>query len=308
MSNPTLRLKSRGASVKNLQKLLNQNGAKLTVDGIFGNNTLTAVKTFQKKKGLAVDGIVGTKTWAALTQPAKYSILKQGSHGTLVIQVQTVLTELGYQPGSIDGIFGASTKKAVIAFQVANKLANTNGSVGTATWARLLSDSAIPNVAKVPVYYSQGDSRWGSMMYSNHNDRGQTIANSGCGPTCMAMILATLIKASIQPPALCNFALINGYRTANNGTSWGFFPAAAKEYGLACKQTSSTDEVVKALKDGKIAIASMGKGYFTKGGHYIVLHGVEGNNILCHDPAKKARNKASIALFKKESKQYWVIG
>lgn len=58
---------SSGGSVKELQKLLNQNGYNLSEDGVFGNKTLSAVKDYQSKNGLAVDGIVGNKTWGALT-------------------------------------------------------------------------------------------------------------------------------------------------------------------------------------------------------------------------------------------------
>ena len=58
---------SSGDSVKELQKLLNQNGYGLTEDGIFGDNTLAAVKDYQHKNGLTVDGIVGNNTWGALT-------------------------------------------------------------------------------------------------------------------------------------------------------------------------------------------------------------------------------------------------
>ena len=57
----TIKKGSKGAAVKKLQELL-----KITADGMFGNNTETAVKAFQRANGLAVDGIVGAKTWAAL--------------------------------------------------------------------------------------------------------------------------------------------------------------------------------------------------------------------------------------------------
>ena len=57
----TIKKGSKGASVKQLQELL-----KITADGMFGPNTETAVKAFQRANGLAVDGIVGAKTWAAL--------------------------------------------------------------------------------------------------------------------------------------------------------------------------------------------------------------------------------------------------
>ena len=49
-----------------VQKLLNAAGYKLIIDGIEGPLTISAIKDFQKKKGLTVDGVVGTKTLAAL--------------------------------------------------------------------------------------------------------------------------------------------------------------------------------------------------------------------------------------------------
>lgn len=58
---------SKGYSVKALQILLNGYGHNCgTVDGSFGPVTLAAVKSFQKEKGLAVDGSVGPATWTAL--------------------------------------------------------------------------------------------------------------------------------------------------------------------------------------------------------------------------------------------------
>lgn len=57
---------SRNSDVSTLQKKLNSKGYKLAEDGIFGNNTLAAVKDYQTKNGLAVDGIVGKNTWASL--------------------------------------------------------------------------------------------------------------------------------------------------------------------------------------------------------------------------------------------------
>ena len=63
---PTLRKGSKGELVTQLQDLLSKDGADLKIDGIFGPITLSAVKAFQKKHGLVVDGIVGPKTWAEL--------------------------------------------------------------------------------------------------------------------------------------------------------------------------------------------------------------------------------------------------
>lgn len=58
----TVRLGDKGAEVKWVQWQLNQHGANLTVDGLFGTLTEKSVKAFQKAHGLAVDGIVGNIT------------------------------------------------------------------------------------------------------------------------------------------------------------------------------------------------------------------------------------------------------
>ena len=65
---PTLRKGDRGEYVRYLQQLLNVKGYQLQADGIWGVQTDTAVRNFQYKAGLTVDGIVGPKTWAALVK------------------------------------------------------------------------------------------------------------------------------------------------------------------------------------------------------------------------------------------------
>ena len=57
---------SKGESVKTLQNLLNQQGYSLDEDGVFGAKTQAAVKDYQKKNGLLLDGIAGDQTWGSL--------------------------------------------------------------------------------------------------------------------------------------------------------------------------------------------------------------------------------------------------
>lgn len=64
-----LKVGSTGNQVKELQKLLS-----LATDGVFGIDTLKAVKFFQSKNGLVSDGIVGSKTWDVLLNTPKISI------------------------------------------------------------------------------------------------------------------------------------------------------------------------------------------------------------------------------------------
>ena len=63
-------------------------------------------------------------------------LLKEGSSGPVVKQLQQRLQEKGFNPGSIDGVFGLGTKAAVRAFQKANGL-EPDGIVGQQTWKAL---------------------------------------------------------------------------------------------------------------------------------------------------------------------------
>ena len=63
----TLKNGCKGDEVKTLQKLLNKEGYNLVVDSDFGQKTHDALVAWQKAHGLVADGIVGPKTWAALS-------------------------------------------------------------------------------------------------------------------------------------------------------------------------------------------------------------------------------------------------
>ncbi len=78
-----LKVGSSGSQVRTLQTKLNNWGYNAgTVDGIFGSNTLAAVKRFQAKNGLTVDGIVGAKTAAALGMTLSSSSSSNSSYSS----------------------------------------------------------------------------------------------------------------------------------------------------------------------------------------------------------------------------------
>jgi peptidoglycan hydrolase-like protein with peptidoglycan-binding domain len=52
----------RGEEVRRLQEALNRDGARLTVDGNYGRSTVDAVSSYQRRRGLKVDGIAGRET------------------------------------------------------------------------------------------------------------------------------------------------------------------------------------------------------------------------------------------------------
>ena len=141
-SKPQIQRGSTGDAVKELQQHLSRLGYPVGADGIFGSTTETMVKRFQAANGIGADGIVGPKTWAALTggnangnTTTTRATVKIGSTGDDVKALQQLLVKHGYQVG-IDGIFGSSTEAAVKRFQAANGI-GADGIVGPKTWAAL---------------------------------------------------------------------------------------------------------------------------------------------------------------------------
>lgn len=136
---PLLRQGSRNNFVYLLQFILNNSfGYNLSVDGIFGNNTLKAVRDFQSNNGLTVDGLVGNNTWTYLLNLPPYPLLREGSRGSYVRFLQNLLQSKFIPTGNIDGIFGSQTLNAVRAFQQENNL-TVDGIVGDNTWNALTS-------------------------------------------------------------------------------------------------------------------------------------------------------------------------
>lgn len=133
-------------------------------------------------------------------------------------------------------------------------------------------------------YYSQADSRWASKLYTSTNNSTQTMKSSACGPTCAAMVVSSS-KGAILPTTMANLAVDNGYRTANSGTAWAFYPFVADYFGFKeYHTTSSFETAMNYLSKNYIIICSCGSGLFTSGGHYIVLAGLEGDTIQVLDP------------------------
>ena len=155
-----LRTGSTGSSVEQLQFWLNtlaqyeSSIPSLTVDGVYGTGTANAVRAFQRKYGLTVDGVVGRATWTEVYDqfrsiqsdngtPNAYpgTALREGSSGQNVRLVQfwlkiarTVYPSLSNV--TVDGKFGSATTAAVKRFQTYFGL-TSDGVVGRTTWNKL---------------------------------------------------------------------------------------------------------------------------------------------------------------------------
>ena len=106
---------SKNDDVTELQNLLKNNGYKdLAIDGNFGSQTQAAVKDYQEKKGLAVDGIVGPNTWAALTKDKNSAQTAPESAATA--PAETKASTFEYKPSDT-----VAQAEALLQQQLANK-------------------------------------------------------------------------------------------------------------------------------------------------------------------------------------------
>lgn len=128
-------------------------------------------------------------------------------------------------------------------------------------------------MTKQPVSYLQTDGAWSNISYSAKGES-TTIGRAGCGPTAMAMVLATWADKNVTPKTECAWALAHGYKYPHQGTAYSYFEPAAKRYGLVCRQITPGyiygnanspyhAEAKKALDNGDLVIACMGKGQWT---------------------------------------------
>jgi peptidoglycan hydrolase-like protein with peptidoglycan-binding domain len=83
--------------------------------------TKAAIVHFQRRRGLAVDGVVGPRTRAAFGKRGRPAFgsrtMKRGDRGWDVAAMQYILARRGYPPGAIDAVFGPMTDTALRNFQ-----------------------------------------------------------------------------------------------------------------------------------------------------------------------------------------------
>ena len=118
-----LRVGDQGDAVLDLQQRLTQCGDSVTLDGNFGEETLAAVREFQSRRGLRIDGICGSDTWGALIE-SSYALGDRLLYvhapmlrGDDVSELQQRLNALGFDAGREDGILGPDTDTALRRFQ-----------------------------------------------------------------------------------------------------------------------------------------------------------------------------------------------
>ena len=171
-------------------------------------------------------------------------------------------------------------------------LGNSNGSnvnadaYGNGSGAAQSTPRSEWRAGEVPYLY-QIDPEWADGSYA-----GSTIAESGCGPTCLSMIYVYLTgRTNMDPADMAAFS--ESHKYVDSGmTSWAFMDEGARVLGLRSRELPADYQSVrKALDAGYPVIASVSKGDFTTQGHFIVLAGTdEDGKVIVHDPNSVERS------------------
>lgn len=215
------------------------------------------IMAWQTEHGLTADGCIGPATWAKIAEYAPY-VCKANKGAVYAFQIATGLTA--------NGSYNTATKNVILAYQKALGI-TMDGVCRAVVWRDVLA--LTPVAHRHTKNYKQNDPKWKNVIYSRNGKKtGQTIGNSGCGPTSAASILA-LKNPKITPVEMCAFAVAKGDRRWSGGTDGKFFTHFGDKYGYRVVETKNVTIFKHCLDKGGYVICAFKAGsWWTSCGHY----------------------------------------
>lgn len=138
------------------------------------------------------------------------------------------------------------------------------------------------------VYYCQSDEEWAEQLFGT-----DPIGPYGCGPTAMAMVVASMTDTQTDPAVMAAWAAANGYWARRSGSYHSIVRGTAQAFGLEVGSLSeyTVEQLCQELSRGHVLVALMGPGHFTNGGHFIILRGMTlTGDVLVADPNSLERS------------------
>lgn len=158
----------------------------------------------------------------------------------------------------------------------------------------------------------QSDPRWARVQYGDPTDR---MRQAGCALVSIAMVESYLEETIISPEVILNWAG-QDYWVELEGTSWQIFEDYSKHKNWKFKNHGDDlENAMKAIKSGRVVIASILPGTITPEGHILVIRGYdpENNLVYVNDPNDDPSHMYSIQgldedIFINEAINYWSFG
>lgn len=143
-----------------------------------------------------------------------YTLSKLGSRGDEVRKIQTKLKSLGYYKGSVDGIFGTATRKAVIAFQK-NCGITADGIAGPKT-LKFLGLGSSSTSSSGSGKFSQSDINLLSKLIA-----AEARGESYTGQVAVGAVVLNRVSHSSFPDTIAGVIYQKGAFSAVNDSNWG---------------------------------------------------------------------------------------
>ncbi len=136
--------------------------------------------------------------------------------------------------------------------------------------------------------FIQWDKRWGYASYGT-----SSIGISGCGPTCLSMVIYGLTENELATPdKVARYSEDQGYYIEGTGTSWELMTDGAAAFGVTGSELSLDESSMKqALDAGHPIICAMRAGDFTAAGHFIMIYGYDKKGFIINDPNSRTRSE-----------------
>jgi len=137
--------------------------------------------------------------------------------------------------------------------------------------------------------FLQWDSRWGYISYGESSN----IGLSGCGPTCLSMVVYALTRdADITPAKIAAYSEEQGFYVEGTGTSWTLMTEGAADFGITGAELPLSEKRMKQELDaGHPIICAMSAGDFTLAGHFIMIYDYDKKGFCVNDPNCMARSE-----------------
>lgn len=171
-------------------------------------------------------------------------------------------------------------------------------------WDRDVSEEVVEG--KMPLFI-QWDERWGYETYG-----GDFLAVTGCGPTCLSMVICGLTgETNWNPYEVAKWAEEQGYYVEGSGSAWDLMVSGAKNFGLTSREVVFDEtHIMATLESGIPIVCAMRPGDFTTSGHFLVLTGVdEQGDIQLNDPnsLEKSSQSWEIEDLMPQIKNLWAL-
>ena len=226
----TVRNGSSGSDVRTLQTMLNKvSNAGLTVDGMFGTNTQTALKRYQSANGLTADGICGSQTWAKLSSQYNAGWEIQLPSSLTVEQGKSTYIDIKFRGLGINSFGGKISNSSAVGATFSNtqwkaagewcsvRLNLTGKTSGAATVTFTLYGNSVTLSNSITINVTQSTTNsYKTMAEATF----EVQTGSGCVLTSYAMLVKSKLYLEGKSYNSISQTTIKGYNNGNTDAYW----------------------------------------------------------------------------------------